>query len=541
LKLREIKCKILPGWGVGSQAKPRAVIQNLATEAILRIYLRLETFACRDRGTTQAGLTVFIVLASLLTVPRMACQPRGMVQAGEQRGSQLTSESTVNKGQSASYYALVVGINQYKPPLPNLKTAVNDAQTIARVLSESYGFQVKLLVNSNATRSNILNAMSEYRRSLRENDSLLIYYAGHGYLDREADKAYWLPADAEARTTSNWIISDELTTDIRVQPARHVLIVSDSCYSGGLSRDPGIQLRPDDKQVFLSKMLSRKSRDVMASGGIEPVSDSGANGHSVFANAFLGALSEMAADMFAATDLFYGFVQPRVAGKSSQIPQYALIRNSNDESGDFVFVRNKSAKAERVEFDGASPLASGSQSRGPAGTNREAAIAKTLAPADAPAGATGVCNDGAYWMGVSESGACRGHRGVKTWYSAAAVPPPPPRHAETILPPEDKKDLDKIPDWYWARIGSTIYQNFTNLQKVDPNVPIGRSAEMWFDVNQNGYPTNISVGKSSGWESLDTACSHAVQSSYFGKIPDGESTLKATYVCTNRGLNRTPQ
>jgi hypothetical protein len=42
--------------------------------------------------------------------------------------------------------------------------------------------------------------------------------------------------------------------------------------------------------------------------------------------------------------------------------------------------------------------------------------AVTGKPANAPADATGQCNDGTFTTAKSHQGACSGHKGVKTWF-----------------------------------------------------------------------------------------------------------------------------
>lgn len=231
------------------------------------------------------------------------------------------------------FHALVIGNNAYDD-LPALVTARADADRIARILGSEYGYAVTLL--RDATRDQILDAFDRLRRDLDEEDNLLIYYAGHGWLDPDADRGYWLPVDARRDTRSRWLSNGDITDLLRATKARQVLVVADSCFSGTLTR--GVKMAAEGSG-YLRKLMSKRSRTVLTSGALEPVADSGGGGHSVFAKAFIEALvrNEGVVD---GTQL-YTHIRERVRLNADQTPQYSNIRKAGHEiGGDFVFARN---------------------------------------------------------------------------------------------------------------------------------------------------------------------------------------------------------
>ncbi|MCK5715923.1 MAG: caspase family protein, partial [Thiomargarita sp.] len=140
--------------------------------------------------------------------------------------------------QAGQYYALVIGINEY-PHHKHLKTAVNDANEVSKILKGLYGFQTTLLLNNAATREGILNEFDLLSEKLKEHDHLLVYYAGHGdyaAADKAKQKPYWLPYDAASKRTANWISARTIKDHLKRNPANNILVVADSCYTGALTR-----------------------------------------------------------------------------------------------------------------------------------------------------------------------------------------------------------------------------------------------------------------------------------------------------------------
>ncbi len=230
-----------------------------------------------------------------------------------------------------NYYLLAVGNNEYKH-LPRLKTAENDAQAVAKICEELYGFKVELIING--TRRKILQAIDRYRRTLTLQDNLLIYYAGHGYFDRDVNRGYWLPVDAMENTSADWISNADITDKLKVIKAKHIMVVADSCYSGTLTRGLKLIERSDG---YLSRMAKKKSRTVLTSGGLEPVLDSAGGDHSVFARVFMNILFENN-QLMDATELFEKLRRP-VMLHSPQTPQYSDLRLAGHDGGDFLFYR----------------------------------------------------------------------------------------------------------------------------------------------------------------------------------------------------------
>jgi hypothetical protein len=233
------------------------------------------------------------------------------------------------------YRAIVIGNNDYRH-VPKLRMAVSDAVAVSETLERLYGFEVELLLD--VTRYDILKSLSKARAELTERDNLLVYYAGHGVVDEETGRGYWLPVDAEPDTLANWIANTTLSDMIKAIQAKHVMVVADSCYSGALVRAAPITLKTGgDRARFLSRMAAKRSRTALVSGGLEPVSDAGGGKHSVFAKAFLDALYEN--DAVLDGQGLFATVRRQVITNADQTPEYSDIRGAGHDGGDFLFVR----------------------------------------------------------------------------------------------------------------------------------------------------------------------------------------------------------
>jgi hypothetical protein len=274
-----------------------------------------------------AIVPLFMITICSWLLPLSTHAARGMV----------ISDLSHKSGKLGAYRALIIGINDYKDPkIPDLKTAVNDAKAMAELLRKRYGFQVELLKDHKATKEAIYQAIRKLVSSTKPDDSVLIYYAGHGDLDRLTNEGWWIPADAKGGYPVTYLENSTVQTYIRSMKARHVLLISDSCFSGTLFGQLRVMPRVIDNKYYLD-LYNEKSRWGITSGNRTPVADYGTDSHSVFAYQLLKELKKNEKPYISTQEL-YTQIAPIISNNSEQTPLCRPIRNTGDQGGEFVFV-----------------------------------------------------------------------------------------------------------------------------------------------------------------------------------------------------------
>jgi len=290
--------------------------------------------------TTIKTLAVLLTLI-LLTVSSVA----------DDRGTAIRIRSKYGGATLRKEYArgtnheLVIGIDNYAHRNhPDLKTAVNDAQAVVNLLQKKYFFEpanTVFLKNEDATKEQIMREFRDLVKvKVQKGDNIFIYYAGHGWYDKTLEIGYWITSEASDPSTylENTIITKFIAALDRKE-ARHVLLVSDSCFSGALTRaHDAVEVDIDDR--YFKGKYKKPSRSVITSGGQEPVADGGKQGHSIFAYYFLKILKENPYPYISAKQLGKE-VEETVTRNSGQTPISRFIHGVGDEGGQFFFINKK--------------------------------------------------------------------------------------------------------------------------------------------------------------------------------------------------------
>ena len=243
--------------------------------------------------------------------------------------------------------AVVIGINKYGTPAtqalgaehpPTLQYPVEDARSVQEVLSSRGYPQISTLLDGAATKVNIRAAIDRAgRQTAGSNDMLLIYYAGHAVVQKNAsgeEMGYLLPADFTIGALESTAISaTELRQWVAALPVRRVAVLVDGCYGGSFGHDAELaqlrsvvvsELRPSINLVPPAPNLWRSANDkvlvVLSAATRNQTATEGPQwGHGLFTYFVLSGLAgaaDLNGDSEIAADELYAYVYPKIANAS---------------------------------------------------------------------------------------------------------------------------------------------------------------------------------------------------------------------------------
>jgi formylglycine-generating enzyme required for sulfatase activity len=234
--------------------------------------------------------------------------------------------------------ALVIGMDHYSSPWPQLSNGIKDAEEVAKALT-AQGFEVTL---KRDLQSDELDRTLKSFFVLEGDDvdtRLLLWFAGHGYTRR--DEGYIVPVDApspkaDAEFRDKAISVRRFGEYMREANSRHVLAIFDSCFAGTVFNTARSMPPP-----AITLATTEPVREFISSGEADQeVSDDG-----TFRKLFLAVLAGKEPDADANHDGYVTgtelglFLHQKITNLTynRQTPRYGKLNALGYDRGDFVF------------------------------------------------------------------------------------------------------------------------------------------------------------------------------------------------------------
>ncbi len=163
----------------------------------------------------------------------------------------------ITSNAQAANHALLIGIGVYPELLKSnqLEGPPHDVAALSQVLQTHHGFEsadIRTLINAQAGRSAILDALNALKLTTRPGDFIFIFFSGHGTSSYDPSKKKWgidpntgalIPADFKFSLSIREMMARLIIgkRDLRpilqeLEKERLLFVAADACYSGNAVR-----------------------------------------------------------------------------------------------------------------------------------------------------------------------------------------------------------------------------------------------------------------------------------------------------------------
>ncbi|MEC4813262.1 MAG: caspase family protein, partial [Scytonema sp. PMC 1069.18] len=262
--------------------------------------------------------------------------------------------------------AVIIGINNYQKGIHPLKSAVNDATEIAKILEEDYEYKevIKLFppygeATLEEIKKLLFETLPKKLQKPHEGNRLLFYFAGHGIARNAEDgpAGYLIPQDASVGELTTFLAMTDLHNALSTLNCHHLLVILDCCFAGTFRWSNGRQAVPiletvhrehyyhfiknSAWQVITSAAHNQQAMDLLTNEQRE-ISE-GYVLHSPFAKALIEGLqgqADLNKDGVIVAPELYLYLRERLIeknGKELQTPGLWPLRS--EDIGEYIFTK----------------------------------------------------------------------------------------------------------------------------------------------------------------------------------------------------------